>query len=79
MPRRRSRKAVVSFASTHAAMACESACHEAGLAGRIIPTPVAIRADCGLAWAMPPEARADFEALAQARGLVYDAIYDLEL
>lgn len=70
---------VVSFASTHAAMACEAACQEAGVEGRIIPTPVTIRADCGLAWSMPPSARAAFEELTAARGLVFDGIYELEL
>ena len=79
MARRRARRAVVSFASTHAALACEAACQEAGVAGRIIPTPVSIRADCGLAWSMPPEARPDFEVLTRARSLDFDGIYDLEL
>lgn len=79
MPRQRTRRTVVSFVSTHTALACEKACQEAGLPGRIIPTPVAIRADCGLAWAMPPEARSDFEALAQACGLTYAGVYELEI
>lgn len=70
---------MVSFASTHTAIACERACQEAGVAGRMIPTPVAIRADCGMAWSMPPQVREDFEALAAAQGLVYDAIYELDL
>lgn len=53
---------VVSFGSTHDAMRAELACAQAKVPGRIIPTPVQIHADCGLAWKMPPEARAAFEA-----------------
>lgn len=79
MGRRLRRRAVVSFASTHTAIACEQACQEAGLPGRMIPTPVAIRADCGMAWAMPVEARGDFETLAAERGLAFDGIFDLDL
>lgn len=53
---------VVSFSSTHDAMRAELACMQAKVPGRIIPTPVQIHADCGLAWKMPPEARPAFEA-----------------
>ena len=53
---------VVSFSSTHDAVRAELACTQAGVPGRIIPTPVQIHADCGLAWKMPPAARAAFEA-----------------
>lgn len=49
---------VVSFSSTHDAVRAELACTQAGVPGRIIPTPVQIHADCGLAWKMPPAARA---------------------
>lgn len=52
---------VVSFASTHDAMRAELACMQAKVPGRIIPTPVQIHADCGLAWKMPLDARTAFE------------------
>ena len=52
---------VVSFGSTHDAMRAELACARSHVPGRIIPTPVQIHADCGLAWKMPPEARPAFE------------------
>lgn len=52
---------VVSFRGTHDAMRAELACTRAGVPGRIIPTPVQIHADCGLAWRMPSAARAAFE------------------
>ena len=76
--RRRRPRVVVAFDSTHEALACEAACKEAGVAGRIIPTPVSIRADCGLAWSMPPEARGDFERLAEGR-FTCAGLYELEL
>lgn len=53
---------VVSFSSTHDAMRAEFACTRLGVPGRIIPTPVQIHADCGLAWKMPSVARGAFEA-----------------
>lgn len=46
---------VVSFASTFDAMEAERLCHEAQVPGRIIPLPVEIDSECGLAWAMPSE------------------------
>lgn len=52
---------VVSFGSTHDAVRAELACMRAHVPGRIIPTPVQIHADCGLAWKMPPGARPAFE------------------
>ncbi len=69
---------VVSFSSTHDAMLAELACARAGVPGRIIPTPVQVHADCGLAWKMPPAARGAFEEA--VAGLVAPAgYYDLML
>lgn len=48
--RQKQLKAVVAFASTSDAMAMESHCRAAGVAGRLIPMPPEITADCGLAW-----------------------------
>jgi hypothetical protein len=60
-------KIVATFATTTAALLAESLCRQKGVAGRLIPVPVSIRADCGLAWAMPPAARPDFEAAVAGR------------
>ena len=43
-------KLVITFYTTTAAMAMESACKAKGADGRIIPVPSSITADCGLAW-----------------------------
>lgn len=76
--RRRRPRVVVAFDSTHEALECERLCREAGVAGRLIPTPVSIRADCGLAWAMPPAAHGEFERLV-APGVASAGTYELEL
>lgn len=76
--RRRRPRVVVAFDSTHEALECERLCREAGVAGRLIPTPVSIRADCGLAWAMPPASRGEFERLV-ASGVTRAGTYELEL
>lgn len=72
------RVCVATFGSTHDAVRAELACTRTGVPGRIIPTPVQIHADCGLAWKMPCEVRPAFEeALA---GVVEPAGYhELEL
>ena len=46
--------AVLSFASTAAAIETESWCRENGVPGRLIPLPEEISAGCGLAWRMEP-------------------------
>ena len=76
--RSRHLRAVVAFDSTHEALECECVCKEQEIAGRLIPTPVAIKADCGLAWAMPTEARETFEKAARGN-FVPVGIYELEL
>lgn len=68
---------VATFPSTRAAMAAERALQAAGVAGRIVPLPVTISADCGLAWAC---GRADAGALVGAcerLGLAVSAVWDL--
>ena len=41
---------LITFHTTAGAMAMEKRCRAAGLAGRLIPVPREITADCGLAW-----------------------------
>lgn len=72
-------RAVASFSSTFDAMAAEGACKDAGVEGRLIPTPVAISAECGMAWSMPPEERGHFESVMAERALRFAVVTDLEL
>lgn len=60
---------VATFHSTHDAIHAERACTERGVAGRLIPLPVQINADCGLAWRMEPSERPTFERLMQDEGI----------
>ena len=53
--RKKTPKAVVTFASTSDAMAVEAAARETGLPGRMIPIPSEVSAGCGLAWRIEPE------------------------
>ena len=56
---------VITFPTTTAALGWERTCQERGVPGRLIPVPVTITADCGLAWAMPPEARGRLEEVSE--------------
>ncbi len=80
MMREKRPRTVVSFASTFDAMEAERLCREGGIEGRIIPLPVEITAECGLAWAMPPglEARAAFDGTV-AGHLTPEGYYELLL
>lgn len=60
---------VATFHSTHDAIHAERACTERGVSGRLIPLPVQINADCGLAWRMEPSERPMFERLMQDEGI----------
>ena len=60
---------VATFKSTFDAMEAERLCRASGVTGRLIPTPVQVRADCGLAWRLPtdPAALAAFEKAVEGR------------
>ena len=47
---KKTEKLVITFYTTTAAMAMEQVCKDQGAAGRLIPVPGSISADCGLAW-----------------------------
>ncbi|MBQ3338975.1 MAG: DUF3343 domain-containing protein [Atopobiaceae bacterium] len=68
---------VVTFASTHDAMAAESALMAQGVPGRIIPTPTVVTAECGLAWKSPLSARDALSAALEA--LAHEEILELEV
>lgn len=69
---------VVVFDSTHEALICEQICKEQDIHGRLIPTPVEIKADCGLAWTMLPTEKESFE-IKIAGSLKVAGIYELDL
>ena len=53
--RKKEKRLITAFYTTHDAMAFEEFCHEHGVPGRLIPLPREISAGCGLAWSAPPE------------------------
>ena len=56
---------VITFPTTTAALQWERQCQTLNIPGRIIPVPVTITADCGLAWAMPPAERGRLEEVSE--------------
>ena len=73
--REKTRKLVITFHTTAAAMAMETLCRQQGLPGRLIPVPRSITAGCGMCWSAPPSARADLEALVIRERLDVDGLY----
>lgn len=67
---------VITFPTTTAALGWERQCMTKEVPGRLIPVPVTITADCGLAWAMPPDARG---RLAELEDLAYSGLMEMEL
>ena len=53
--RKKERRLIVAFHTTHDAMAFEDHCRARGAGGRLIPLPREISAGCGLAWSAPPD------------------------
>lgn len=77
--RRKTPKTVVTFATTHDAMAVEAAAREGGIPGRMIPVPSTISAGCGLAWCAPAEKRDELERALAARNLPFESVHEVEL
>lgn len=53
--RERKPSCIVTFHTTADAMQTEQLCKRLGLAGRLIPAPRELTADCGIAWCAPAE------------------------
>ena len=67
---------VITFPTTTAALGWERQCMEQDIPGQLIPVPVTITADCGLAWAMTPAERG---RLSEMDGLPYSALFEMAL
>lgn len=77
--RRKTPKAVITFASTADALALEEGAQRLGIPGRIIPVPSAISAGCGMAWCVSAEQRQDLLGAIEAHGLSYEGIYEVDM
>lgn len=71
------KRVVITFRTTTQAMSWERACREAKLPGRLIPLPVEISSDCGLAWLIEPEEQDALLTKAGELGLVYEQVVEL--
>lgn len=67
-----------SFSSASGAMEAEALCAEAGVPGRLVPTPREITAGCGLAWMCPPEHRQTVLRFFREKGLEYEGLLQLD-
>lgn len=77
--REKSRMLIVTFVSTHDAIAMEKRCRQDGIPGRLIPVPRQISASCGLAYSVPwPEAD-KVKNYMENTGLRLEGSFDLEL
>lgn len=75
--REKTRKLVITFHTTAAAIAMETLCRQQGLPGRLIPVPRELTADCGMAWCAPTDAAPALRALADSRNLEYEGWQEL--
>lgn len=71
-------RVVITFHGTTEAMAWESACKKHGLPGRIIPLPVQISAECGLAWLIRPGEKDELVRRALELRLNYQDVVELK-
>jgi hypothetical protein len=78
MPRQKKPSVVLTFDSTHDAMAAEKFAKSRALPGRLIPVPVAISAGCGLAFKMDAADWPAFEAAASST-IEWAGRYEMEL
>ena len=70
---------VLTFHTTHDAMAMETYCGDHGIPGRLIPIPGELSAGCGLAWRMePPDYERYWEQIETA-GLPIEQLADVSL
>lgn len=77
--RKKTLKAVLTFASTSDAMAVEAAAREQGFPGRMIPIPSEVSAGCGLAWCASMEQREELLHALESGGLAYEELHLVEL
>jgi hypothetical protein len=68
-------QALFTFHSSHAAMAAEICCEEAGFSCRLIPLPSSLSAGCGLALLCPREEREKVASLLACEDIPFESVY----
>ena len=77
--RKKEKRLITAFYTTHDAMAFEEFCNEHGVPGRLIPLPREISAGCGLAWSASPEDEEGLKVLLQSAGITPQELRMLEV
>ena len=77
--RKKARRLIVAFYSTHDAMAFEEHCRLQGAGGRLIPLPREISAGCGLAWSAQPDSEEELRELLRSCGITPQLVRELEV
>ena len=70
---------VITFHTTHDALALEELCHTRHLPGRLIPVPGEISAGCGLAWRMLPEEYETYKESLTAAGILFQDVQPVRM
>ena len=77
--RKKERRLIAAFYSTHDAMAFEDYCLAHGVQGRLIPLPREISAGCGLAWSAPPGDEPELRERLAGAGVTPQHVKELEI
>ena len=75
--RKKELRVIVSFSTTTQAIAMEEGGLSEALEGRLIPIPLQITADCGLAWSEPVRTKEVLEKVLEEKHLEYDRMTEL--
>lgn len=73
--REKTMRYVITFFTTADAMATEKRCKALGVPGRLIPVPTRITSGCGMAWSLPLDASAAFDAA--TKGIKTEGCYEM--
>ena len=77
--RKKEKRLIAAFYTTHDAMAFEDFCKTNGADGRLIPLPREISAGCGLAWSAPSGDEKRLRELLAGAGITPQHLQELEI
>lgn len=72
-------KTIITFPNTHSALAAEKFVERHEIKARLIPVPVEISAECGLALCMSPDIYNQFIKTSDEFNLIYSSVYNIEI
>ncbi len=68
---------ITTFHTTADAIACEKACQEGNIPGRMIPVPRQLSAGCGLAWCSEPGTGEELSAFLNDRNIEFEEMSEI--